>query len=155
MKYQEYILGSMKQQVADFFKAVKKVPTDKLEWKPLDAGRSVLDQAQEVAMSFTWSADMLQGKVSFSEEAFAEDKAVMSAWTTIEECEKQAEERLTAWQTLVSSYPDEKLKETIWLPYDGGRDFTMTEVMEYPRWNAGYHEGQVNYIQVLYGDTSM
>lgn len=155
MNYQEYIVGSMKQQVADFFKAVKKVPAEKLEWKPLDAGRSVLDQAQEVAMSFTWSADMLQGKVNFSEEAFAEDKAVMSAWTTVEECEKQAGERLAAWESLVSSYPDEKLKETVWLPYDGGRDFTMMEVMEYPRWNAGYHEGQVNYIQVLYGDTSM
>lgn len=155
MRYQDYILGSMKQQVSDFFKAVKKVPAVKLEWKPLDAGRSVLDQAQEVAMSFTWSADMLQGKVNFSEEAFAEDKAVMSAWATVEECEKQATERLAAWETLVSSYPDEKLKETIWLPYDGGRDFTMMEVMEYPRWNAGYHEGQVNYIQVLYGDTSM
>ncbi len=155
MNFKDYILGSTKQQVSDFFKAVKKVPADKVEWKPLDAGRSVLDQAQEIAMSFTWSADMLQGKVNFSEEAFAADKAKMAEWTTVEECEKQAEERMAAFAELVSEYPDGKMKETIWLPYDGGRDFTMMEIMEYPRWNAGYHEGQVNYIQVLYGDNSM
>ena len=154
MKYQEYIKGAAAQQVKDFFTAVKKVPADKLEWKPLDMGRSVLSQCQEIAMSFAWSTDMLQGKAEFSEEAMAADQAEMAQWTTVEECEKQAHEKLAAWQEFVSTYPDEKLSETLWLPFDGGRDFTMSEIMEYPRWNAGYHEGQVNYIQTLYGDNS-
>lgn len=154
MKYQEYIKGSVRQQVKDFFVAVNKVQADKLEWRPLDLGRSALSQAQEIAMCFTWSTDMLQGKVDFSEEAMAADQAVMAQWTTVAECEKQASERQAVWEALVTDYPDEKLKETIWLPYDGGRDFTMSEIMEYVKWNAAYHEGQVNYIQTLYGDNS-
>ena len=50
---------------------------------------------------------------------------------------------------------DERLKETVWLPYDGGRDFTIQEICEYPRWNADYHLGQISYIQILYGDKEM
>jgi hypothetical protein len=52
----------------------------------------------------------------------------------------------------VLAMPDERLAETKWLPFNGGRDHTYLEMLEYPRWNATYHLGQVAYIQTLYGD---
>ena len=54
-----------------------------------------------------------------------------------------------------SRMPDADLDKKRWLPYDGGRDFTMPEMMDYPRWNFNYHLGQIAYIQTLYGDKEM
>ncbi len=51
--------------------------------------------------------------------------------------------------------PDERLSEKKWLPFDGGRDFSMPEMMDYPRWNFNYHLGQSAYIQTLLGDREM
>jgi hypothetical protein len=31
----------------------------------------------------------------------------------------------------------------------------MIEMMDYPRWNFNYHNGQIAYIQTLYGDKEM
>ena len=44
------------------------------------------------------------------------------------------------------------------LPFGPGgsmQTFTVAELTEYPRWNANYHQGQIGYIQTLYGDRDM
>ena len=51
--------------------------------------------------------------------------------------------------------PDERLSNTKWLPYNGGRDHTFLEMLDYVRWNCNYHTGQIAYIQTLYGDKEM
>lgn len=140
----------------DVFKYAKAVPADKLDWKPLDAGRSVLDLCRELAMCPGWAVDIIEGKPQeWNEESMAAMKAEQEQWKTAEDCEAECNRRLEKLFELFRGMPDSRLAETRWLPYDGGRDFTMPEMMDYPRWNFTYHLGQIAYIQTLYGDKEM
>lgn len=157
MSIQENILLETRAAAQEFFRYALAVPTDKVEWSPLDAGRTVLDLCREVAMCPTWAADMLTTRTlpEWDENSEAAAKDEQSAWLTVEACQEQCEARLENLYAAIRALSDEQLKETMFLPFEGGRDFTMIEVMSYPRWNINYHTGQVGYIQTLYGDKEM
>ncbi len=55
----------------------------------------------------------------------------------------------------MKDFPDEKFDDKFTLPFDGGQVITMKENMAYPMWNFTYHQGQIAYIQTLYGDRNM
>jgi|SRR5579862_1678364 len=158
MKFQDYIIDSIQKATDEAFRYAKAVPADKLDWKPLDSGRSVLDQLQEIAQAPDYVTGMLGGKPQGeapSQDNWEKIVAERKQWTTIEDCERAAQLRLDGLFDAIRNTPDEKLGNTQWLPYDGGRDFTFAEIMEYPRWNANYHLGCISYIQMLYGDKEM
>ena len=99
---------------------------------------------------------MIKGeKTEPSQDAWQKMLEERAAWKTVDDCEKVSKENLTALFDAIKNCSDERLKDTQWLPYDGGRDFTIQEIMEYPRWNATYHLGQIAYIQILLGDKEM
>ncbi|HWA83143.1 MAG TPA: DinB family protein [Fimbriimonadaceae bacterium] len=157
MRFQDYISDSIQKATDEAFKAAKAVSEDKLAWSPLDNGRSVLDQLQELAQAPDYVVGMLSGQ-SMGEpgpDHWEKLVAERKSWTTIADCEREAKVRIDRLVDAIKNCPDENLTNTVWLPYDGGRDFTFMEIMEYPRWNANYHLGQINYIQTLYGDKEM
>ena len=154
MRLQTYMIEVTRHAMTEAFRYAKSVPEDKLNWKPLDLGRSVLEQAQELAKCPDWAIEVMTGQ---GMELEAGDTAAeeMASWDTVEKCEAACMEKLAHFFALVTAYPDSKLEETIDLPFgeDGAdRTFTMAEMMDYPRWNATYHQGQIAYIQTLYGD---
>jgi hypothetical protein len=156
MKYQEYMASATQSAANEAFKYAKAVTADKVEWSPLDAGRSVLDQAREMAKCPDWACQLLTtGSDDWSEEQVAAQKEEMGQWKTVEQCEAACNEKLKKLFVVFSEIPDSRLEEKKWLPYDGGRDFTVMEMMDYPRWNFNYHLGQIGYIQTLYGDKGM
>lgn len=156
MRIQDYFIETTRRAAEEFFRYAKAVPADKLEWKPLDAGRSVLDLCRELAMTPTWAVETINPSgEEHGEEAMAAMQAEMNSWTTVEACEAQFEKRAAALYDLYLNLPDERLNDKKWLPYAGGRDFSMVEMMEYPSWNLNYHTGQVAYIQILLGDKEM
>ena len=146
------------QKAADeAFRYAKAVPADKADWKPLENGRSVLDQAREMAKCGFWAHELVAGGdlPEWNEENAAKMKVEMEQWKTVEACQAECNKQLTRLFELYKDLPDSRLSETKWLPYDGGRDFTVKEMMDYPRWNFTYHLGQIAYIQTLYGDKEM
>lgn len=156
MRFQDQIICATKEAAKEAFRYARAVPADKVEWKPLDAGRSVLDICQELTMTPKWAMDTINGvEHEWNEEAIAAAHAEQQQWKTIDECEAECFRRLEVLFDLYRSISDERLKETRWLPYDGGRDFTVEEMMDYPGWNFNYHLGQICYIQILYGDKEM
>jgi len=158
MKLQEHMIDVTREGAKEAFKYAKAVPADKLEWKPLENGRSVLDLCRELALCPEWAYDIIDSKdqkPEFDESDMAEARKMQENWTAVEACEEQCNQRLERLFTLFRDMPDERLTENKWLPYDGGRDFTMPEMMDYPRWNFNYHLGQIAYIQTLYGDKEM
>jgi hypothetical protein len=157
MRLQDYMIDVTRAAAREAFKCARAVPEDKVDWKPLDAGRSVLDQCRELAKCPDWCYTIISGEPEpeWNEEFMAAQKAEMEAWKTVEDCEAECERRLDRLCALFGAMPDERLSETKWLPYDGGRDFAMPEMMDYPRWNFNYHLGQISYIQTLYGDKEM
>jgi len=157
MRFQDFIIESTQKAADEAFKYAAGVPEDKLTWKPLDAGRSVLDQAQEMAKCPDWAYTLVSGAEmgQMDEASMAAYKAEIATWTTIETCKAECQKRLEKLFALYKDLPDERLLETKWLPYGGGRDFGMEEMMAYPSWNFTYHVGQIAYIQTLYGDNNM
>ncbi len=158
MNFQDYIIEAIQKAIDEVFRYAKAVPADKLEWKPLDTGRSVLDQVQEISQAPDYVTGMIGGTPQG--EAPGQDNweklvAERQAWTTIEACERESKKRLDGLFAAIRNTSEEDLSKTVWLPYDGGRDFTWREIMEYPRWNATYHAGCIAYIQLLYGDKEM
>ena len=157
MKLQEHMIEVTQMAADEAFKYAVAVPADKLEWKPNDVGRSVLDQCREMAMCPTWCQEIIDAKAApeFTEEAAAAIKAEQEKLKTVADCQTECNRRLKDLFTFFSAMGDERLKENKWLPYGGGRDFSMLEMMDYPRWNFTYHQGQIAYIQTLYGDKGM
>jgi hypothetical protein len=157
MRYQDLIQEETKAAFNEFFKYARAVPADKVEWAPLDNGRSVLAQARECAKCPDWAVAILttDGPPGMDADAWAAQQAEMNTWSTLDQCEEEARKRLAKLLEVFAGLPDEKLSEKKWLPFDGGREFTYQEMTTYPRWNANYHTGQVAYIQTLYGDKEM
>jgi len=155
-RIQDYYVDATQSAADEVFRYAKGVPAEKLDWKPLDGGRSVLDICRELAMTPTWAYDIIQGaEANFDEESMAAMRAEQAKWTTVEHCRTQCNERLGKLAELFRSIADDRLKTARWLPYNGGRDHTVLEMMDYPRWNFNYHVGQIAYIQTLYGDKEM
>lgn len=155
LKFQDYIAAATESAAREVFKYAKAVPAEKLEWKPGDATRSIIDICRELAMTPTWAISIVDNQPMPSDEEMAGMKEVQESWITVQACEDQCLERLRPLIEVMRAIPDEKLVETKWLPYDGGRDFSMVEIMEYARWNFNYHLGQIAYVQLMYGDKEM
>src|SRR5688572_17237993 len=143
MRLQEHMIDVTRAAAKEAFRYARAVPPDKVEWAPLDKGRSVLDQCREMALCAGWCEEIIQSKElpEWNEESMAAIKKEQEQWKTIDDCEAEANRRLEKLFDVFKGLPDERLQETKWLPYDGGRDFTMAEMMDYPRWNFNYHLG--------------
>lgn len=156
MKYHEYVARATQEAFVSAFNYAKAVPADKVDWKPLDAGRSVLDQCRELARCPVWAVSILRKEPQdWSEEAMAKEEAICSSYATVEDCERVCGEELQRFYACIAEIPEEQLAETMFLPFGGGRDYPFHELMDYPRWNLTYHLGQIAYIQSLYGDKKM
>ena len=157
MRYQDYICGETQRAADAAFKEATFVPADKLDWKPLDEGRSVLDQCQEMAQCALWCEQIIagEGMPDFNEETFAKIQEERKSWLTIEACQAECNKRLESLYKVIKSIPDDQLAKTKWLPFGGGREHSWQEMMDYPRWNFVYHLGQISYVQTLYGDKEM
>ncbi len=105
-------------------------------------------------MTPTWAVKVMTGWQQTHEDQSALD-AEMATWATVAQCHAEFNQKITPWQELIRSFPEERFRETQWLPFNGGREHTYLEMMEFPRWNLTYHLGQIAYIQTLYGDREM
>lgn len=155
MRIQDYMIDATKKAAEEAFKYANAVPADKVEWAP-EGARSTLSLCQELALCPKWAEDLIDGIApEWSEETMKAIQEEQASYTTVEACEAECNKRLQALFKQFQGLSDERLKETMWLPFDGGRDFTVQEMMEYPRWNFTYHLGQIAYIQTMLGDRDM
>jgi uncharacterized damage-inducible protein DinB len=123
-------------------------PADRFLWSPLEKGRTIHHQLVECCLANRkWTA-ILQTRTYANfpqEEAEAEyargyDPAILATRL-----------RATAADLAqaILSVPDADLSlqiETAWGPY------SLARSCMHACWNMMYHEGQINYIQTLYGD---
>jgi hypothetical protein len=151
-RFQDYAATATVEAAKEAFTYAKKIPADKLNWVPAGQARCALDLCRELAMTPTWGVESIEDKpMDFSEEAMAKMKEEQSKWTTVEQCEAECNKRLEKLVEVYKAIPDETLQAKRSLPF-GNKEFTVAEMMEYARWNFAYHQGQLAYIQTLYGD---
>jgi hypothetical protein len=151
-RLQDYVADQARDAAAMAFRYARAVPDEKLNWAP-EGGRSVLEICRELAVTPTWTLSALgQSEREWSEETMAEERREQAGWLTVDVCELEFWRRFERLETLFLGLTNDDLAKTKWLPYNGGRDHTYLEMMDYPRWNCTYRVGQIAYLQTLYGD---
>lgn len=156
MDVKETLIAGSQGALENVIRAIRAMPEDKLQWEPLDMGRSAMEQFQEVAQSPLWAVGLLKTmKFELDPERMEKMRAEREAWTTVDQCEKAARENAELLFDSIRSFPSEDMGKTIHLPFRGGMDMTVLQIMSLMVWNCNYHEGQICYIQTLYGDKDM
>jgi hypothetical protein len=154
MTVQDHIVTITEHSVESLFRNARAVPADKLDWKPLDEGRSVLGMLSECATVPRFAIDILTTGVApeFSEERMAKNRALRETLTTVDACEQLCLQNTNELIQAIRAFPTERLGDTIHLPFGNGMTVTMAQIANMHYWNNVYHIGQIAYIQTLYGD---
>lgn len=114
MRLQDHMIDVTRAAAKDAFQNARAVSEDKRDWKPLDLGRSVLDQCRELAMCPTWAVDIIDSKEQpeWNEASMAAIQKEQEQWKTVDDCEAECKRRLEVLFSLFKNMPDERLAET-------------------------------------------
>lgn len=132
---------------------VKRMPKEKIEWSPLDQGRTTLSQLQECAIAPDLYLAYLDPTYNRKANSYAEAAALQSQWKTVEECLTALQENTAQLVEAIRNLPPERLSEVHTMPW--GEQMTVQGIAGLHYWNMTYHLGQINYIQTLDGDKAM
>jgi len=124
------------------------IPAEKLNWCAMACAKTAAQILAEIAESNSRIAASIRGeKPGPAEEAFA--KRVEQA-STVEALGQLVLESARAVCQAIDSHSDADLEERITMPW--GAVFPLAEAVLLPASHMNYHDGQINYIQLLLGD---
>lgn len=123
-------------------------PLDKHHWKPLGNGRSIVAQVVECAQANRKWADILRTRawVDYSEAIL---QKALTELNTMEKATAELRKTAEILAQAIASVPDEDMAGAIEGPWGA---YSLPRCCLHAYWNMVYHEGQINYIQTLYGD---
>lgn len=144
------MLGDAHRELA---KTVQSVPEDKLQWKPLDNGRAILDLLGEVAQTVGFATQVAssRGETKPNMEMFRSWAQERADWTrefALEQLESNTQNLLAAIEEL----SEDELAQDVTMPMHGGITLPLAAwiMMAYRTLVSRF--AQINYIQTLYGD---
>jgi hypothetical protein len=155
MKYQDRVICLIEDAGRDLFRNARAMPEDKLEWKPSETARTALDQIQECAYTPLIFIPILVNRASepFDMAKFEEMRAIRRQWTTIDECERVFWENTNKLFDVIRQVPDTDLDVQVQMPWGSSEPLATVLLIHF--WNLVYHQGQISYIQTIYGDREM
>ena len=133
------------------------VPDARLNWRPLDNGRTVLDLLGDAAQSPQMATLFLgAGSEKPSPDAmrqwFQKMREERASWTR-DECLQHLQTNMESASTAIRALSPEQLAEPLTLPMGGGMTLPMGAWwMAIINRSLTARMGQINYIQTLYGD---
>lgn len=116
------------------------IPSEKLDWRPMEHGKSAIAILSEIARSNFSIAAFVKGETA--REVETEDYQALHS-LVMESAEGVC--KMIDWLS------DEALEGEIQMPWGGM--FAASEAILLPASHMNYHDGQINYIQLLLGDT--
>lgn len=139
----------------DIEKAFGKMPADRQTWHPPvegNVGRDALDQVIECGLLNGWGAVGFRNSLITPPDwdAYTAQKALLD---TPEKALAAFQQGTAALASAIEACSATRLAETFIHPFYQTQT-TWAEFADFFYWNMCYHEGQINYIQVLYGDKS-
>lgn len=142
---QEYVARATEQKAQNLIAAAEGVAEGKQNWKPLDQGRSVIDQVAECAAMNGAVIQVLRDHAwdESGSEAFQTTHASLD---TLDKAVGRLRENTLALAAAIRAVPDDSLESPVSLPWG---DTNMADFLLMAYWNMAYHEGQVGYIQTL------
>ena len=116
------------------------IPQESLAWRPMEHGKSPIMILSEIARSNFDIAAAIKGetakKIETEDFDALKDHVIESAKAVCE---------------AIDSLSDEALEGDLTMPWGG--IFAAAQAILLPASHMNYHDGQVNYIQLLLGDT--
>jgi hypothetical protein len=150
-----FLASRIRSAGADIEKAMAKMPADRQAWHPPvegNIGRDALDQIIECGLLNGWGATAFQNKLAAPPDwdAYTAQKVLLDTPEKVHATFKAGNEALAS---AIEACSATHLGETFIHPFFQTQT-TWAEFADFFYWNMCYHEGQINYIQVLYGDMS-
>lgn len=147
MTVQEFIATGTEKATADLLKAFEHTTPEKRGWEP-EGARSARNVVAECAIMADGVAGIVkEGKVpDFDMAKFYADMAALDTDEKATAALKAGTEKLVG---VIKAIPDNKLDTLIESPWGS---YSTAAWAAHAITHNSYHEGQVNYIQTLYGD---
>ena len=155
MRAQDFIAEETLRAMEGLIHQAKRVPADKIEWKPLESGRTVLDQMQECAVIAAFYPIVLKtfAMVEMNDTMMATYRSERSGLDSIEKCEAKLRENTARAIEAILAVSDEDMQKE--MTFFGPEPWKVSSVMNAHAWNMHWHTGQICYIQTLLGDKAM
>jgi hypothetical protein len=149
------LIASLLAEAADALaRNARAMPEDRLTWKPMDAGRTALDMIVECGAINGAMPRILESR-HFPDIPSGWMDGFRAEHDTPEKALRLLKDGSDALVAAVRAFPATALDDSIRVPFRGGMDKTYAELMMIPYWNMTYHQGQICYVQTLYGDREM
>jgi uncharacterized damage-inducible protein DinB len=135
----------------DLIVTARAIPEDRAHWQPAPDARSVIDQLVECCLANSKWAQTLRTRVhtplptTFIEESNRELQTITKATERLWDSTAQL-------AGVIRALTGPELGLPIQLPWKPEVTRTVAECCFHAYWNMAYHEGQISYIQTLYGD---
>ena len=137
----------------DLANTIRSVPEDKLQWKPLDNGRTILDLFGEATQTAKFAAEFTRtrGETQMSADLFRSWIPLRADWTR-EYALEQLEANTSELIAVVEELSDEDLAQNLKMTLHDAEPMPIAAwiMMAYRAFVSRY--AQINYIQTLYGD---
>lgn len=154
MRFQDAVIEMTQDATTGLMRTALAVPDDRWEWKPMDVGRTVLDQIAECYQVAQWFGRIYESRsVEFFTRDFVVSERRKRGALTREDIQSQWDAVHEQMYVSMRSLTDADLEITLQLR--PGWDSTLRQMCYFPLRNLWYHMGQINYIQTLYGDQEM
>lgn len=155
MKHVQTLAITLTRQAAQALtQAVEATPDARLAWQPLDQGRSILQQVIDCAIAnLKWALVLESRTYSRLPRAFGE--VAEMTLTNREAAVGRLQETVSQLTAAIDSLTDDEIGRVLSVPAEDGVDLTMAEACLSAYWNMVHHEGQIRYIQTLYGDMTL
>lgn len=142
---QEAVARRTEAALRDFDARVRRTAEDRIDWKP-EGGKSVLEIVREVAeVNERWASILRTGNWVGYDPA----REAPSFLPTLSVARAHLRTTTDLFVTEVRRFPDERLTEIIPAPW---ADITAETALFHALWHMSYHEGQIGYLQTMYGD---
>ena len=135
--------------VNDLLAAARSTQPDKITWVPMGEGRTVLNQLTECVLANTKWRDILQTRHYANVPPEVRER-IHAQCDTLDNTLDALEQSGAALIEAIAAVPDAETAHEIETPWG---TYTLADCCLHAYWNMVYHEGQINYIQTLYGDT--
>jgi hypothetical protein len=150
MTYHLILAATLEDAGESIFRAARATPTERLTWKPAPTARTALELLQEIVQTTGWVTQMIcQGGLTMPDDAEKKAADERAQWGSVDALEAEFRRRAPKLVDAVRGFPEEKLSQLVKLPWG---EMTWLAAIDYAVWNIRYHDGQLQYIQTMYGD---
>lgn len=146
MKYTDALPDLIEGAYKELFEAADKVA---LDYKAAESNRTPLEMIVECATVPGFLAPTIR---ALAMPPMDGPMPTFDHLKTVDDCRQHFDSVKADLYDAIRAFPQERIMEKIATPWG---TFTWVEFMSYAYWNPMYHYGQIAYIQMIHGDTSM